>query len=85
MLLQKLRRLAITLLILGAVGTAAGYAAISLARRDEPNGQRAGARPQVAAKPDDLKPAQGRMFVTGRVLDPHGKPVPNAAVMVYAR
>ena len=25
------------------------------------------------------------MFVTGRVLDPQGKPVPNATVMVHAR
>ena len=25
------------------------------------------------------------MTVTGRVLDPQGKPVPNAAVMVYAQ
>ena len=25
------------------------------------------------------------MFVVGRVLDPQGKPVPNASVMVYAR
>ena len=31
------------------------------------------------------KPAPGRMFVVGRVLDPQGKPVPNASVMVYAR
>ncbi len=28
-------------------------------------------------------PAQGRMTVVGRVLDPAGKPVPNASVMVY--
>ena len=41
----------------------------------------------VAAKPADAnpKPAPGRMFVVGRVLDPQGKPVPNATVMVYAR
>jgi hypothetical protein len=30
-------------------------------------------------------PAPGRMFVVGRVLDPEGKPVPDAAVMVHAR
>ncbi len=41
----------------------------------------------VAASPDDAdpKPAPGRMFVVGRVLDPGGKPVPGASVMVYAR
>ena len=31
------------------------------------------------------KPGPGRMFVIGRVLDPQGKPVPGASVMVYAR
>ena len=36
-------------------------------------------------KPDaEPKPAPGRMFVVGRVLDPDGKPVPDASVMVYA-
>ena len=30
-------------------------------------------------------PAPGRMHVTGRVLDPQGRPVPGAAVMVYAQ
>ena len=39
---------------------------------------------QIAAKPDAVSPtpASGRMFVIGRVLDPQGKPVPNASVMV---
>src|SRR6202034_4288796 len=43
--------------------------------------------PQVAGKVDDAnaKPAPGRMFVVGRVLDPAGKPVPNATNLVYAR
>ena len=43
--------------------------------------------PPATAKPNDAhdKPAPGRMFVVGRVLDPQGKPVPNASVMVYAR
>ena len=43
------------------------------------------ARHPVAAKPDDTAsdPAPGRMTVVGRVLDPQGKPVPNASVMVY--
>jgi RNA polymerase sigma factor (sigma-70 family) len=41
----------------------------------------------IAAKPDDAegKPGPGRMFVVGRVLDPQGKPVPRASVMVYAQ
>ncbi len=43
--------------------------------------------PAAAAKKDDGhdKPAPGRMFVVGRVLDPQRKPVANASVMVYAR
>ena len=32
----------------------------------------------------NAKPAPGRMFVVGRVLDPQGKPVANAVTMVYA-
>ena len=31
------------------------------------------------------KPQPGRMRVTGRVLDPQGRPVPGAAVMVYSQ
>ena len=30
-------------------------------------------------------PAPGRMLVTGRVLDPQGKPVPGAMIMLHAR
>jgi protocatechuate 3,4-dioxygenase beta subunit len=43
--------------------------------------------PSTTAKADDANPtlAAGRMFVVGRVLDPQGKPVPGAAVMVHAR
>ena len=36
---------------------------------------------------DDVlaKPAAGRMFVSGRVVDANGQPMPDAAVIVYAR
>ncbi|WP_020467194.1 carboxypeptidase-like regulatory domain-containing protein, partial [Singulisphaera acidiphila] len=40
-------------------------------------------RPRPAAKPDDATPA--RMTVTGRVLDPDGKPVDGAVVDLVAR
>ena len=42
---------------------------------------------QEAAKPAEttVKPGPGRMFVTGRVLDPNGKPVFGASVVVHAR
>ncbi|MGP0066350.1 MAG: hypothetical protein ACLQGP_22525 [Isosphaeraceae bacterium] len=70
MSIHKPRSLALTVLLLVAVATGAGYPTIALAR-DE-----AGTPPS---------PAPGRMFVTGRVLDPQGKPVPGATVAAYAR
>ena len=50
---------------------------------DEPLGPPGIGQPARAAKPEIADP--GRMFVTGRVLDPQGKLVPNATVMVNAR
>ena len=87
MLFHKLKFIATTLVLLAAVAAGAGYLTRALAMNDEPERQRAVAQPQVAAKPDDAipRPAPGRMFVVGRVLDPQGKPVPNASVMAYAR
>ncbi len=87
MLLHQLRFLAISFLFLGAIATGAGYWNHSLAMKDDPVKTLAVQKPPVVAKPDDAnpKPAPGRMFVVGRVLDPQGKPVPNASVMAYAR
>ena len=42
------------------------------------------ARGAAPTDPPEADPA-ARMTVTGRVLDPQGKPVPGASVMVYAR
>ena len=50
--------------------------------KDEPKRTPAASQPPLAAKPNG--PAPGRMFVVGRVLDPKGKPVPGATVMVQA-
>jgi len=89
MLLQKLKFTVLALLALAAVATGAGFLTHSPAMmKDEP--KRSPTGPQqatLAARPEapSQAPAPGRMFVTGRVLDPQGKPVPNAAVMVYAR
>jgi hypothetical protein len=82
MLSRAPRSIALTLLSLAAV--AAGSA--DSARSDEPKDPQANP-PSTAAKADDANPtpAPGRMFVVGRVLDPRGKPVPGAAVMVHAR
>ncbi len=76
-----------TLLFLGAVAMGAGYLTHALAMNDEPKSSPAGPQTPVAAKPNDVpqSPAPGRMFVVGRVLDPTGKPVPGATIMVYAR
>ena len=82
--LASLRFLAMGVVFLGVVAAGAGFvrpASTVQDRQDkEPD------RRQLAARPDDVnpKPAPGRMFVTGRVLDPAGRPVQNATVMVYA-
>ena len=82
MLFHKLKFVALTLLFLGAVAVGEGFV------RQAPARQTAKPEPRpIAAKPDDdnPRPAPGRMFVVGRVLDPQGKPVPNATTMTYAR
>jgi RNA polymerase sigma factor (sigma-70 family) len=87
MLLNQLRFVAMTFLFLGAAAIGAGYWNHSLARQDEPVKKPGAQQRPIAAKPDgaNQKPALGRMFVVGRVLDPDGKPVPHAKVMVHAR
>jgi RNA polymerase sigma factor (sigma-70 family) len=86
MFANKLRLIAKTVLLVTACATGAGCFAFSLASQHEPKRQPDAHRPQVAARSDDTnqRPAPGRMFVAGRVLDPEGKPVPNAETMVYA-
>ncbi len=80
MLLHQLRLLAITFLFLGAVATGAGYWNHSLAMKDEPVKTPAAQKPPIAAKP-----AAGRMFVVGRVLDPSGKPSAGVVVDIIGR
>jgi RNA polymerase sigma factor (sigma-70 family) len=82
MLVHKLKLTVLALLFLGAIASGAASVALAPARQ--------AAKPDVrhvAAQPDELNPnpGPGRMFVVGRVLDPQGKPVPGASVMVYAR
>ncbi len=89
MLFHKLRTIVLALLALTAAATGTGLLAHSLAMiKDEPKRSPIGQqRTTPAAKPQTVsqEPSPGRMFVTGRVLDPQGKPVPNAAVMIYTR
>ena len=88
MLIHKLRLTAMTLLLLAAVATGAGWLARSLAMKEEPVKDPAAPvarvaprdvdQPRPTTKPDPAAPA--RMTVAGRVLDPDGKPVPGAVV-----
>ncbi len=82
MFVAKLKLVALAFLCFGAVATGAGF--VAQAHLREPRAP--GPRP-VAAEQDDAntKAEPGRMFVVGRVLDPEGKAVPGASVMVYAR
>jgi protocatechuate 3,4-dioxygenase beta subunit len=59
----------------------AGLLTHAPAMSDEPKGRPASPQSEDASP----APAPGRMWVTGRVLDPQGKPVPGAMVMVHAR
>ena len=92
MLAGKVKHVALAVLLVGAVATGAGFVgqvpALETAK-SRPQDRQAG-KPEpgeVAAKTVDAiaRPAPGRMFVVGRVLDPDGNPVPNATAMVYAR
>ncbi len=85
LLLQKLKATSLCLLLLATLVTGAGLLSHSPAPGQvEPRPAPAPGL-QVAAQPDDVpRPAPGRMFVVGRVLDPQGKPVPHATTMVYA-
>jgi RNA polymerase sigma factor (sigma-70 family) len=84
MLVNQLKLAALVFLFLSAVATGAAYVGqtpIEDRQAGKPD------QPQLAVRTDsgDHKLAPGRMFVVGRVLDPAGKPVPNAMTMVYAR
>ncbi len=91
MLLHKLKLTAMSLLLLAAVATGAGWLARSMAMKDEP--VKEPAAPKAAdspigptattAKPDPA--ATARMTVAGRVLDPDGKPVKGAVVDLITR
>ncbi len=85
MLRHQIRVTAVSVLFLAFVAASGGW----LARRPVMGGEReqvpAVAQGSSKMKADDVfpRPAAGRMTVAGRVLDPDGKPVPNASVMVY--
>jgi hypothetical protein len=79
---QRIKFTALTIVLLGTFAAGAGSSGqVPDRQAGKPES------PLATTKPNDThdKPAPGRMFVVGRVLDPDGKPVPNASVMVYGR
>ena len=72
MVMHKVKFAALTLVFLGVAAGGARFV------RQEP--ERQAGKPYLGLTEE--KPAPGRMFVVGRVLDPDGKPVPNATAMV---
>jgi RNA polymerase sigma factor (sigma-70 family) len=89
MLWNKLKLTAFSLLLLAAVSTGAGFLTRSLAMKDEPAKTPVGQQSRPAAASDrpapDPLPSPGRMFVTGRVLDPAGKPAASVPVDIIGR
>ncbi len=72
MVIHKVKYAALTLVFLGAVAGGA--------RLVDQGPERQARKPDLRLTAE--KPAPGRMFVVGRVLDPDGKPVPHATAMV---
>jgi protocatechuate 3,4-dioxygenase beta subunit len=90
MFLNKLRFTLLTLLALGVATTGAGFLGQSLGMMKPESPRPADGPPRLlaqAAPHEEVNPgpAPGRMIVAGRVLDPTGKPVPNATTMLYAQ
>ena len=86
MLIHKLQLVGLTIFFLGAAATGAGFLTRSLAMTDEPVKTPARQQSRLAAGSDRPErgqvPSPGRMLVTGRVLDPAGKPVAGVLVDV---
>jgi RNA polymerase sigma factor (sigma-70 family) len=87
MLLNRLKLTVVTLLFLGIIAGGAGLLARTAAvRKDEAKSSAAGLQLPQAPRDDRTTPssAPDRMVITGRVLDPNGKPVAGARVAVVA-
>jgi RNA polymerase sigma factor (sigma-70 family) len=86
MLLHNLKFIALALLAIGALATGAGYLGSCLAMKDDPKTPPSVPQTRVAVNPKETSkaPAEGRMIVLGRVLDPDGKPVKGAFVDLVA-
>jgi protocatechuate 3,4-dioxygenase beta subunit len=86
MFVQLPRFMVLTLLNLTAVGAGVEYAADARTMNDEPRSAVSEQQSPVAEQQRGASPipGPGRMSVIGRVLDPTGKPVPGAMIMVHA-
>jgi RNA polymerase sigma factor (sigma-70 family) len=86
MLLDRLKATAVALLLLAALAGGAGSLIRAPARANVEIQKVSGTTPQVPAKRYDAPhSAPGRMFVSGRVLDPVGKPMAGVPVDVIGR
>jgi hypothetical protein len=83
---HKLKIALLSLLVFAIVATGPGNLNRSLATaQDQPRPAPAAVPASMNPRPDDAPHAgPGRMFVTGRVLDPRGEPVPGAMVAAHA-
>ncbi len=84
MILDKIRFVLLALLLVGSVATGMGYLNSAPGMKEQPRIFRAEQSQAAAQAKEGTQAAPGRMFIAGRVLDPQGKPVPNASVMAYA-
>ena len=85
-LLQKVKLLALSFLLLGALTATASYLTRTLARNDESKPSASGIRTSQASREQASSPNLGadRISIHGRALAPDGKPVSGARVAVVA-
>ena len=84
MLLYKVRKTLVTLLVFGSVATGSGNFRVALGMNEQPANAAVGQQQTAPRSDAPGRAAPGRMFIAGRVLDPIGKPVSSATVMIYA-
>jgi RNA polymerase sigma factor (sigma-70 family) len=81
------RLTSLSVLMLGAASVCVGYMTFALARNDEPGRLSAVVQNKNTAKPAGARSevAEDRMLVSGRVLDPDGKPRKRASIDLVGR
>ena len=86
-LFHKLKFIAPSFLLLGAIATSAGYLTRALARNEESRPPLVGNRSGQASRPQAASPnpAANGIVITGRALTPNGKPVSAARVAILSK